>query len=63
MFGFTVRHGSFKPSLSRAEDIKRWQVPDTKQKMESFLGAVNYFRASMRDFAKHEARLRQFCKD
>jgi hypothetical protein len=29
------------------------------QKMEAFLGAINYFRASMRDFffAKHEARL------
>jgi hypothetical protein len=52
-FGFTVRHGSFKPSLSRVDSIMRWQVPNTKQKMESFLGVRCYFPSILEVDSNH----------
>ena len=58
MFGFRISHGAVRPSKSRIADLLATRIPTTVQKVQSFLGAMNYYRRFIKDFAEHEAVLR-----
>lgn len=58
MFGFLVGYGFKAPAPSKVKALLDKQRPGDSKALASFLGAINYFRSFISDFAEHEAVLR-----
>ena len=49
--GRVVSADGVQPDIADIEKIKNWEVPDTKTKLESFIGFANYYREFIKNFA------------
>ncbi len=42
--GYRISHGCIKPSEAKTEAIRKFVIPKTLKKLQSFLGLTEYFR-------------------
>jgi transposase InsO family protein len=60
--GHHVSAGAIQPGTCNAEKLLRTRIPKTRKHVQGFLGAANYFRKFVRDFAKKALPLTQLLK-
>jgi hypothetical protein len=56
-FGYEIRPGSWQLSVGRKQAISAMVFPSTQQQMQSFLGAANFFRTHIGNYASWSAAL------
>ena len=58
--GRVVSADGVQPDITDVEKIRNWEVPDTKTKLESFIGFANYYREFIKNFADIVAPLNKY---
>ena len=58
--GRVVSAEGVQPDIADIEKIRSWEVPDTKTKLESFIGFANYYREFIKNFADIVAPLNKY---
>ena len=58
--GRVVSADGVQPDIADIEKIRNWEVPDTKTKLESFIGFANYYREFIKSFADIVAPLNKY---
>lgn len=61
--GFVVSGTTLKPKSKNLETINRFKVPKSKKDVQSFLGAINYYRRLIPDFSKRAVTLTNLTKN
>ena len=49
--GRVVSEEGIQPDIADVEKIRNWETPDSKTKLESFIGFANYYREFIKNFA------------
>ena len=60
--GHVVGNGVVKPCQSKTEAVKKFQVPETKKQVRSFLGLAGYYRKFIKNFSDLAAPLTNLTK-
>ena len=60
--GHLVTREGVKANPEKISKIKEWNLPDTSEELEAFVGLAGYYRKLIKDFAAREAPLRDVLK-
>uniref|UniRef100_A0A3B3HPI5 Gypsy retrotransposon integrase-like protein 1 n=1 Tax=Oryzias latipes TaxID=8090 RepID=A0A3B3HPI5_ORYLA len=57
--GYIIEAGNIRPDPAKIEAVTQWEIPQTRKKLQQFLGFANFYRRFIRNYSSIAAPLTQ----
>lgn len=57
--GYIIEAGNIHPDPAKIETVSNWEIPNSRKKLQQFLGFVNFYRRFIRNYSAIAAPLTQ----
>uniref|UniRef100_A0A3P9LGA0 Gypsy retrotransposon integrase-like protein 1 n=1 Tax=Oryzias latipes TaxID=8090 RepID=A0A3P9LGA0_ORYLA len=57
--GYIIEAGNIRPDPAKIEAVAQWEIPQTRKKLQQFLGFANFYRRFIRNYSSIAAPLTQ----